>query len=205
MAKLNDLTNQVFGNWKVLYRNGSTLNKASVWRCKCLLCGQEKDVAGYSLTSGASTKCRRCVPKETLSKPHRKDRIYNIYNGMMQRCTNPKHKSYDDYGGRGISVCAEWFRKPDAFIEWANSSGYTDGMTIERIDPNGDYCPDNCCWLPLSEQSRNRRANTYVLYHGQSLCLAEACRISGANYETVRSYRRRHKDISWQEAFDRIV
>lgn len=201
MALLNDLTGKTFGNWLVLYRNGSTQNKAAIWKCKCMVCGAERDVVGYSLTQGKSTMCRACVPRQTLSLPHRKERIYNSYNGMMGRCYNKNNVRYDRYGGRGIKVCDEWRNNPDAFIDWALASGYKDGLTIERIDVNGDYCPSNCCWIPQAEQAKTRATNCYVEYCGDVLCLAEACRRSGVSYEAVLS-RRRRRMISVQEAFD---
>ena len=205
MAKLNELTGKTFGNWKVLYRNGSTPNKAAIWHCKCLLCGSEHDINGYTLTSGASTKCRACVPRTTLVKPHRKDRIYTIFCGMMQRCHNPNSKGYKSYGGRGITVCAEWYKNPDAFIAWALSNGYQPDLTIERIDLNQGYSPDNCTWISASVQARNKRANAYVIYQGEKQCLSEACRLSGIKYESVRSYKRRHPESSYQAAFDHFA
>jgi len=204
MAILNDLTGKTFGNWKVLYRNGSTPNKASIWHCRCLLCGSESDVAGYSLTSGSSTKCRSCVPRETLSKPYRKSRLYNIYRGMMQRCYAESNSHFQHYGKRGIHVCEEWYKNPDAFISWALSSGYEDGLSIDRINVNEGYCPENCRWIPLAKQAQNRSVNTFVEYRGERLCLAEACRKADIKYSTVRSYRASH-GCTAQEALDHYV
>lgn len=200
-AKLNDITGQTFGNWKVLYRNGSTPNKASIWHCKCLLCGSEHDVVGASLTNGLSTKCRACVPREALSKPHRHDRIYTVYCGMMQRCYTKSNTNYKNYGGRGITVCDEWFKKPEAFFKWAYSNGYDDSLTLERIDVNKGYSPNNCCWISPQEQARNKSNTIHVVYDGEPLCLAEACRRTGFNYDTVR-WRIRDANCTPQEAFD---
>ena len=204
MSHLNDLTGKTFGSWLVLYRNGSTPNKAAIWRCKCLLCGAERDVAGYSLTSGASTKCRACVPRITESKPHRKERIYHIYTAMKQRCTNPNAKHYSRYGGRGIAVCDEWLSSPDAFIEWALSHGYADNLTIERIDYDKGYCPENCCWIPQKAQSKNRSNSHRIGYKGEVFTLADACKAAGISRETVRSYQYRH-GCAMQEAFDHYI
>ena len=201
MAKLNDLIGKTFGNWQVLYRNGSTPNKASIWRCRCLLCGHERDVVGYSLTSGASTKCRSCVPKLTLAKPHRDESIYKIWCGMKQRCYNQNHVSYAAYGGRGIHICEEWLDNFDSFFEWAFSSGYTNGLTIDRIDVNGNYCPENCRWVLSYSQAANRRNNLYINYNNSVVCLSEACRLANINYDAVRS-RIRNKKVTPQEAFD---
>ena len=75
---------------------------------------------------------------------------------MLKRCYNPRHKSYSSYGGRGISVCDSW-NKYENFKEWAISNGYSEGLSIERVDVNGDYCPENCKWVPMSEQHLNKR------------------------------------------------
>lgn len=201
MPKLNDLTGKTFGNWVVLYRNGSTPNKAAIWRCRCSLCGNEYDVSGYSLTSGASTKCRHCVPKVTLKKPHRNERIYNIFNGMMARCYNSNNSRYSDYGGRGVTVCSEWYKNPDAFFEWAFANGYHDGLSIDRINNNLGYSPDNCRWVEFSEQAQNRRNCVYVIHNGERKTLSSACRLADVNFDTVRWYISKHK-CSPQEAFE---
>lgn len=204
MAKLNDLTGKQFGNWKVLYRNGSTPNKAAIWRCKCLLCGAESDVVGASLYNGRSTKCRACVPRQTLKKPHRNEKIYTIYSGMMQRCYNKNNSHYPIYGGRGISVCDEWFKNPDAFFEWAFENGYQTGLSIDRIDNSKGYSPENCRWVAPCAQAQNRRMNVYVTYNNYQLCLAEACRQANISYNALRSYRSTNK-CTPQEAFDHYV
>ena len=91
-------------------------------------------------------------------------RLYSIYNGMKQRCNNPHSMNYSHYGGRGISVCDEWKQDFDPFCIWALTHGYKDGLTLERIDVNGNYCPDNCTWIPLSDQLKNTTQN-YINKH----------------------------------------
>lgn len=135
MAKLNDLTDKTFGMWYVMYRNGSTPNKASIWHCKCLSCGEEKDIVGQSLTNGKSTMCRKCSAKIYNAKKYANDKLKrSLYNGIKQRCYNPKSVHYKDYGGRGITMCDEWKNDSVAFCDWAYANGYKEGMSIERID-----------------------------------------------------------------------
>lgn len=83
--------------------------------------------------------------------------IYKAWQSIRQRCENPNDKSYSDYGGRGISVCEEWESSPDVFIEWSLANGFQPGLSIDRINVNGDYCPENCRWATATQQARNKR------------------------------------------------
>lgn len=205
MSALVDLTGKTFGNWTVLYRNGSSKQKAAIWRCRCELCGKEYDVIGTALTYGSSTKCRACVPRVTKTKPHRNERINITYKSMKSRCYNKNNNSYKRYGGRGITVCEEWKNSPESFFEWAFSHGYQEGLSIDRIDNNKGYEPNNCRWIPKERQSANRRYNNRIAYSGNYYTLAEACRITGVCRDSVMTKTRRHKDVSLQESFDYYV
>lgn len=92
---------------------------------------------------------------------------------MKQRCSNSNNTNYKNYGGRGISICDEWRSSFKAFEEWALSNGYEDNLTIDRIDVNGNYCPDNCRWITIRQQQRNKRQNIFVTMDGETLCMAE--------------------------------
>lgn len=89
-------------------------------------------------------------------------RLGSIYHNMKTRCTNPNYDKYKYYGGKGISICGEWMNSYDAFEQWAIDNGYADGLTLERIDVNGNYCPENCTWVTRKEQANNRTTNHFL-------------------------------------------
>lgn len=91
-----------------------------------------------------------------------KGRLYSIYNGMKFRCNDNKCASYKNYGARGVKVCSEWENSPAAFIEWAKNNGYEDKLSLDRIDNNKGYSPDNCRWVPRNQQNRNKRSNLVI-------------------------------------------
>lgn len=137
--------------------------------CKCD-CGNEKIVLSNSLKTGNTTSCgcfhKEGVAKITYSHGGTHTKLYNTFLRMRGRCNNPNNKRYKDYGGRGISICKEW-DKFEVFREWALSHGYKEGLSIERVDVDKGYCPENCTWIPMSEQSKNRRScKAYKILHG---------------------------------------
>lgn len=112
-------------------------------------------------------------------------KLWNIYHGMKKRCCNQNCKRYKDYGGRGISVCDEWLKGFDSFAVWAYSNGYEEGLTIERKDVNGNYCPENCEWITRREQAYNKRDSIKVEYGGEVKDLMVWCNELGLKYDTV--------------------
>ena len=119
-----------------------------------------------------------------------RDRLHNIYYKMRQRCNNPNDKSYPNYGGRGITYCDEW-EDTKNFIEWALSNGYNDELTLDRIDPNGNYCPENCRWITIQEQQRNRRSNQTITWNNETHCYNEWDAILGYPIGTIGQRIRR--------------
>lgn len=100
-------------------------------------------------------------------------RLGSIYHNMKTRCTNPNYDKYKYYGGRGISICDEWINSYDAFEQWAIDNGYADGLTLERIDVNGNYCPENCTWVTRKEQANNRSSNRMLTFNGKAQTLQQ--------------------------------
>lgn len=103
-------------------------------------------------------------------------RLGSIYHNMKTRCYNPNYDKYQYYGGKGIKICDEWLNSYDAFEEWAESHGYRKDLTLDRIDVNGDYTPDNCRWIGLVAQANNRTTNRIIKYGGKQLTIAEWAR-----------------------------
>jgi hypothetical protein len=104
---------------------------------------------------------------------------------MMSRCYNPKTERYPRYGGRGITICDEWLHNFPAFRDWAFANGYEEGLTIDRIDVNGNYCPENCRWATTSDQMKNTSTNRYLTLNGETHTLSDWSRLTGIHATTI--------------------
>lgn len=163
------------------------------WECECE-CGNKKFISYSHLVSGHTKSCG-CLQKETVVKKKTKTglcstRIYKIWVGMNQRCFNPKNSAWEHYGGRGIRVCNEWSHNHDGFknfYDWSLNNGYEDNLTIERIDVDKDYSPENCKWETWGNQRLNTRNTVKINYLGENIPLIVACKNIGVNYSTARS------------------
>lgn len=193
MGKIKDISGQKFGRLTVLYRLHNHHKKHTYWLCVCE-CGNLVEVYGNSLKNGNTKSCG-CLHKETISSlncTHHKSnvKLYKVWNAMKQRCHNKNNKRYKDYGGRGIAVCSEWKDDFMSFYNWALSNGYKDNLTIDRINNNGNYEPNNCRLVDKKQQARNRRSNITYTINGETKCIADWCNILGLKQKTV--YQRIH-------------
>lgn len=181
MGSLIDLTGRRFGRLTVIKRDHTKTGNVVFWVCRCD-CGNIKSIAGGNLRNEHTQSCG-CLREETnachfLSRNTLKKentRLYSIWKSMRYRCYSKKHCDYQNYGGRGIRICEEWIGDKgfENFVTWAKNNGYYNKLTIDRIDVNGDYCPDNCRWITYKENQNNRRNNRYILYNGETKTLAQ--------------------------------
>lgn len=118
---------------------------------------------------------------------------------MRERCYDPKSKRFPDYGGRGISVCEEWRHDFASFRDWALANGFREGLSIDRIDVNGNYCPENCRWITMAEQQKNKRNVPKISWNGETHTLPEWADILGIKYGTL--WKRLHDGMTIDEAF----
>lgn len=169
-----DLTGQRFVRWIVLIFSRMDCRKKAVWLCRCD-CGVEREVASGELRKGKSRSCGclcRELARARCTHGMRNTPEWRVWINMIQRCTNPKHNSYPDYGGRGIKVCQRWLG-PDGFANFYADMGPRPSRNyeIDRINNDGNYEPTNCRWATRKEQTRNQRNNRLLTHQGRTMCL----------------------------------
>ena len=194
--RTHNLIGQRFGRLEVIGLDDRNSRK-TYWVCQCD-CGGIKSARSDSLLSGAIKSCG-CMKKEqdrinlTAFHSHKQSgtRIYHIWQGMKKRCENIHDARYDRYGGRGIKVCEEWKESFQAFYDWALKNGYDESLTIDRIDNDGCYCPENCRWATTKEQCDNRSTTIKITIGNATKSLVEWCKIFDVDYtSTVQKFHR---------------
>lgn len=173
MGRKINLVGEKFGRLTVLEELPNRVSprgwSKTQWKCRCE-CGNIASVTTQDLRKGDIKSCGCLKNDETILRMtthgDTNTRLYKIWVAMRRRCNNINNSDYSNYGGRGIRVCVEWNEEYLSFKEWALSHGYSDDLTIDRIDVNGNYDPNNCRWISMKDQCNNRRSNRIYTYHG---------------------------------------
>ena len=190
MGFRENLKGKEFNSLKVLSfdcnKNGRTY-----WKCKCI-CGNYCSIEAYKLKTGHTKSCgclgelnRKTLYKKFIKHQKINTKLYRTWQNMKRRCDTPSSNSYKNYGGRGIKVCDKWKNDFMSFYNWAMENGYRDDLTIDRIDVNGNYEPNNCRWVTQIEQANNKRNNKVIEYNGKRLTLSQWSKETGIKQETI--------------------
>ena len=200
-----DLTGQKFGRLTVV-RFDHKENGRKYYLCQCD-CGNFKIVSNHSLKSGNTKSCG-CLHKEILIQRNKDNRVHHpenerllrIWRAMLHRCYKETDEHYDYYGGRGIKVCDDW-HDFEAFQKWALVNGYADNLTIDRLDGNKDYCPENCSWVTMTVQNNHKSDTKWLTYKGKTQSLSDWCRELGLDYFRTKA---RLNSLRWsvEDAFE---
>lgn len=171
------------------------------WNCVCE-CGNHKNIVGDAIKSGRTMSCG-CLSKDMIGKRglihgETDTKLYGVWCAMKRRCYNTNVKEYKWYGGRGITVHEEWKNNYSSFSDWAYKNGYKEGLTLDRIDNNSDYSPNNCKWVTSAAQANNRRSNHKITYNGETHNITEWASIIGINHKTL--FNRIYQGWSLEEA-----
>lgn len=203
-----DISGNKFGRLTALKVDHSD-GHSNFWLCKCE-CGNLIVVRLQHLRQGMTKSCG-CLQREICKTRGEKSKIgertrthglsnhplHNVWNGMKTRCYNRNHKYFHRYGGRGISVCDAWRDNFLDFYNWCVDHGYKNGMTVDRIDNDGDYKPSNCRLVDYVEQANNRSNTIYVIHNGKSYTISDICKLTGLKRRTV--YERIKKGLPFEE------
>ena len=203
-----DVTNQRFGRLTAMARDRSSSGRHTKWLCRCD-CGAETSVFLDALRRGASTSCG-CLRSEqtqirSLTHGHqvnrRASRTLKSYRHAKSRCLNPSDQKYPLYGGRGIRMCNRWLNSFENFL--SDMGECPPGLTLDRIDVNGDYEPGNCRWASNHTQSRNKTTNVFVHHDGADMILKDFATEMGVNYKSLHS-RIKYSGQSAHEAAEEL-
>lgn len=188
------LVGKKFGAWTVLRQVDSKItsggNKKACYECRCI-CGNIKTVTRQALMNGESKSCG-CLKTQYCSQTNYKhgmayNRIYKIYTSMKSRCSNPNNAEYNRYGGRGIEVCSEWLGDEGFinFYNWATNNGYQDNLSIDRVNNDGNYEPNNCRWATFKEQMNNTSKNHNLTYNNETHTAKEWSKILNISIHNI--------------------
>ena len=194
----------VYGNWTILEVLPKIKNHHQMFKCQCK-CGTIKELDGFNVINGKTTSCG-CIRNQMLkdrmtTHGQTKTRLHIIWCGIKERCYNPNSQAYSNYGGRGIKMCQEWIDDYMNFYNWSIKNGYDEILTIDRIDVNGNYEPNNCRWINTKDQSNNRRTNLKFTYNNKTQTLMQWCEEYNLDYRMIlaRVHNPKWEDKSFEE------
>lgn len=193
---MGEIVGKKFDYITVIKEIGRAKNNEKLYLCKCD-CGNQIVRSKYYFNKKFANPISCGCVKRTSKRKHNMagTRIYKRWLDMKHRCYGVNSNDYKDYGGRGIVVCDEWLHDFNAFYKWSIENGYTDKLSLDRIDVNGNYEPDNCRWTTAKVQAHNRRNTIYVTYHGETLPLSDLCERYNVIYSTVSKRYKRGWDL----------
>lgn len=181
-----DLTGKKFGKWTVMKRAGRS-KQGALWECLCE-CGNINKVRGTYLHNGESKSCGCCRAESARKHGHNttkgKSKTYSSWESMIQRCTNPNNKHFNRYGGRGITICESWRDFPNFLADMGERP---DGLSLDRINNNRGYSPDNCRWATDSQQNNNRANSRFVTVNGYTDTIPNHARRYNINVKSARN------------------
>lgn len=193
--KSKDLTNQKFGKLLVVEK-ACTKNGKVYWKCLCN-CGKTTYATTSNLRCNKIKSCG-CVKNEILVKRstkhnQRNTKLYEVWKSIKQRCLNPNNKAFVNYGKRGILICEDWKNDFINFYNWSIKNGYSEGLSIDRINVDGNYEPSNCRWTTRIVQANNTRTNRYITIDNETKSLADWCRHFNISYSLVYQREKKYK------------
>ena len=205
--KRNELTGQSFGRLTVTGVAGVNAKQNVLWRCVCV-CGESAVALAYDLRGGKVKSCG-CLLREGVNTKHgmarsgtQRSRLYSVWASMLARCKNPNDRNYANYGARGIKVCKRWAKFENFFADMGEPAK---GLTLDRLNNSKGYSPSNCRWVSYKQQSRNTRANVWVVLNGTRVVLSDALASLGktrqALYYKMNTYKLTHQEgiDQWQQ------
>ena len=186
MANPKDRTGMRYGRLVCISPAERDSKGNTQWLCKCD-CGKYKVIPSRNLLRVVSCGCYK---HEVFVRDHVKHgmystKLYAVYSSMKARCRNKNNRNWHNYGGRGITVCEEWLNDFKAFYDWSINNGYSEGLTLDRIDNDKGYSPDNCRWATYETQQNNKRTNVYVMYKGETKTPSQLAHKYGVNAKMV--------------------
>lgn len=194
------------GIFEVMYECDFKSNDGHrMFHVKCSECGWESNIQMHQIKY--TTVCRHTDSAGNYIIPYvwKNKRIGNIFSGMKQRCYNSKDKAYRWYGAKGIKICNEWLNNPLLFEEWSLSHGYQDNLSIDRLKSDKDYCPENCCWLPLGENSRKAGVVNWLEIDGNTKTGREWAEYLGLGLMTINKYLRIYPKEKVKELISAVI